>query len=246
MYLARTNRGERTKLEIIRVATSSFLEEGYSSTTVSKLCKILNISPGNFTFYFPTKDNLLAVLAELLCDFQWRLMEEEAQEGLSSVMAICLELATMASICDENEIARDFYVSAYKSPLCLDLIRKNDAHRTMEVFKAYCPDWTIEQFAEAELLVSGIEYATLTAVGGPVPMKARISGALNQILSIFNVPEEARSTKIEQVLAMDYPGIGRRMFQDFKTFVNETYVVQWTTKYCISEIRNVTKWKPQQ
>ena len=38
---------------------------------------------------------------------------------------------------------------------------KNDAERSKEVFKDYCPDWTDENFAEAEVLVSGIEYATL-------------------------------------------------------------------------------------
>lgn len=37
----------------------------------------------------------------------------------------------------------------------LDIIRKNDAERSKEVFK----DWTDENFAEAEVLVSGIEYA---------------------------------------------------------------------------------------
>ena len=211
-----------TRLDIIKCGTTMFLEQGYSQTSPRLVCEALDISTGNLTYYFPTKEHLLCELVDKLCKYQWKLMEEKAQEGFSSIMAICLELATMTAMCDGDAIARDFYESAYKSPFCLELIRKNDAHRAMEVFKTYCPDWTVEQFAAAELLVSGIEYATLTAVGGPVFLEARIAGALNQILSIYHVPAETRSTKIARVLSMDYRGIGRRMLQDFKTFVNET------------------------
>lgn len=211
-----------TRLDIIKCGTTMFLEQGYSMTSPRQICDALDISTGNLTYYFPTKEHLLCELVDKLCKFQWKLMDEIAQDGLSSIMAICLELAAMAAMCDGDEIARDFYESAYKSPLCLEFIRKNDVERAMEVFKAYCPDWTTEHFAGAELLVSGIEYATLTAGGGPVSLEVRIAGALNQILSIYNVPAEIRIMKIDQVLSMDYRGIGRQMLQDFKTFVNET------------------------
>lgn len=52
------------------------------------------------------------------------------------------------------------------------------------VFGEYRPDWTDAQFAEAEMLVSGIEYATLMTAGDPVSLEARITSALNNILTI--------------------------------------------------------------
>ena len=48
-----------TQLEIIRVASRKFLEEGYGSTTVSAMAKDLDISPGNLTFHFPTKEHMV-------------------------------------------------------------------------------------------------------------------------------------------------------------------------------------------
>lgn len=214
-----------TKLDIIRCASELFFEQGYSATSPKNICEALDISTGNLTYYFPTKEHLLAVFTEMLCDFQQDMMEQEAHEGVSSVLATCLELTTMAAMCEESEIAKDFYLSSYTSPLCLSIIRKNDAKRNKRVFKEYCPDWSDEQFAEAEIIVSGIEYATLMTTHDPVSLEARITGALNNILMVYCVPEEIRTTKIQKALSTDYRKIGQRVLREFKTFIakeNET------------------------
>ena len=79
-----------------------FLERGYTDTSIKAISDQLGISTGNLTFYFPAKEHLLAVLVEMLCDFQWKLMERNVDEGNSSLMAMCLELPAMAAICEEN------------------------------------------------------------------------------------------------------------------------------------------------
>lgn len=219
--MARISKSQLTKLEIIQVATRMFLERGYTKTTTAAICNELEMSKGNLTFHYPTKEHLLAVLVDMLCEFQWKLMEHEADEGISSVMAVCLELMSMASACEENEVAKDFFISAYSSPVTLDIIRKNDAERAKKVFADYCENWTDEQFAEAEILVSGIEYATLMTTDDTVPLDVRITGALNQILTIYNVPEELRKIKIQKVVAMDYRNIGKRILNEFIEYVEK-------------------------
>ena len=210
-----------TKLEIIKTATSMFLEVGYSKTSPQMIAKELGISTGNLTYYYPTKEHLLAVLTDLLCKFQWKLMEYEAGEGMSLLLSICLELMTMAAACEESEVAKDFFVSTYQSPKCLEIIHNNDTARAKEVFAEYCTDWIDEQFREAEILVAGIEHATLNAIDKTVPLEIRISGALNAIMTIYNVPEEIRRIKIDKVLAMDYRSIGKRIFNEFKEYVEK-------------------------
>ena len=198
-----------------------FLDYGYTATSVKMVCDELKISKGNFTFYFPSKDDVLAELVEMLCGFQWKLMGEEADDGISSLLALCFELVTMASACEQSEVAKDFFVSTYQSPVCLKIIQKNDAQRAKEVFAEYCPDWTDEQFHEAETLVSGIEYATLNAIDETVHLETRITGALNAVMMIYNVPEEIRKRKIEKALALDYRSMGKRIFDEFKTYVEQ-------------------------
>ncbi len=210
---------ESTKNKILRVSTTMFLEVGYSKTSPQMIAKELKVSTGNLTYYYPTKEHLLAVLTDLLCKYQWKLIKDEADDGISSLLALCFELMTMAAACEESEVAKDFFVSTYQSPKCLEIIHNNDTARAKEVFAEYCPDWTDEQFREAEILVAGIEHATLNAIDKTVPLETRISGALNTIMTIYNVPEEIRKMKIEKVLAMDYRSIGKRIFNEFKEYV---------------------------
>ena len=219
--MARIDKGALTKIEIITEATKQFLEKGYTNTSANAVAKALGMSQGNLTFHYPTKEHLLAILVDMLCDFQWKRMEQEANDGVSSIMAICLELTSMASACESDDTIKDFFLSAYSSPLSLDIIRRNDARRAKEVFRAYRSDWTDEQFAEAEILVSGIEYATLMTAGDPVPLETRIAGALNNILGIYGVPEETRQIKLQKVFAMDYITLGKRVLDEFKQYVTD-------------------------
>ena len=212
---------ESTKNKILRVSTTMFLEVGYSKTSPQMIAKELKVSTGNLTYYYPTKEHLLALLTDLLCKYQWKLIKEEADDGMSSLLALCFELMTMAAACEESEVAKDFFVSTYQSPKCLEIIHNNDTARAKEVFAEYCSDWTDEQFREAEILVAGIEHATLNAIDKTVPLETRISGALNTIMTIYNVPEEIRRIKIEKVLAMDYRSIGKRIFNEFKEYVEK-------------------------
>ncbi len=210
-----------TKLEIIRTASHMILENGYSATSVRSICSKLDIGLGHMSFYFPTKEHLLAELTVMLCNFQWKLMKEEADDGVSLLLALCLELMSMASAAEENEIARDLFISSYTSPLTLEIIRKNDAARAKTVFAEYCRDWSDEQFTEAEALVSGIEYATLMTTKTSSSLDVRISGALDTIMLIYNVPPEIRQKKIKKVLSMDYKKIGGRIFKEFKQYIND-------------------------
>ena len=106
--------------------------------------------------------------------------------------------------------------------MTLKIIRENDTERSKEVYKDYCKGWTDEEFAEAEILVSGIEYATLMSLDEHVSLETRISGALDKILIIYGVPEDLRKTKIKKALSYDYKHIGERIFKEFKEYVDKT------------------------
>ena len=218
--MARKKVNNAIKMAMVCVANRMFLERGFSNTSVKAIAQELGISTGHITFYYPTKEHLLALLVEKLCDFQWQMMNQTVDEGKTSLMAICLELIAMAAICEENEIAKDFYLSSYTNPMCLEIIRKSDTRRAKEVFGEYCTGWNEEDFAEAETLVSGIEYATLMTTPASASLETRIAGALNQIMTLYNVPEEVRKMKIDKVLAMDYERIGRRIFTEFTEYID--------------------------
>ena len=186
------------------------------------VARALDISTGNLTFHFPTKEHLLAELVDMLCAFNWEQMQKEADDGVSSVLALCLKLTAMAGACTDDQVIKDFFLSSYASPLCLEVIRKHDAQRAKEIFKNDLADWTDEQFAEAEILVSGIEYATLMTVGDPVSFETRLTGALHAILGIYRIPEQTRNIKIQKVFSMDYRNIGKQTIVRFREYVENS------------------------
>jgi AcrR family transcriptional regulator len=210
-----------TRLEIIKLAAHLFIEEGYSKTTFARVARELDLSTGNITFYFPSKDHLLAVLVEEMFDFQTWLMEYEAKEGASSLLSYCLELTSIAAACEDDEVTKDFFSSAYKSPLILDLIRENDTEKTRSVFAQYRPDWTDEDWRATENIVSGIEYATIMTCENDTPLDKQIDKALDSIMMLYGVPEELRRQKIEKVLSMDYRSIGQRILRGFKEYIDK-------------------------
>ena len=214
-------RANTTKYEIIQIGTRLFLEKGYSATTPKRICDELDISTGNLTYYFPTKEHLLAVLVKMLCDFQWKSVKDMVQEGKSSVRAICMELICMAAMCEENPIAKDLFTSAYASAMCLEIIRKNDTARAKTVFGTFCPDWSHEQFAQAEIIVSGIEYAVLMDTHDPVTLENRLGIALDQILKVFQVPGPLRKEEIDRALSVDYRRFSTMELDLFKEFVEQ-------------------------
>ena len=210
-----------TKLEIIKLAAHLFIEEGYSKTTFARVARELDLSTGNITFYFPSKDHLLAVLVEEMFDFQTWLMEYEAKEGASSLLSYCLELTSIAAACEDDEVTKDFFSSAYSSSMILDLIRENDTEKTKAVFGSFCPEWTDEDWRATENIVSGIEYATIMTCEDDTPLAKQIEKALDSILMLYGVPEELRRQKIDKVLAMDYRGIGKRILNGFKEYIDK-------------------------
>lgn len=218
--MARENK-INTRLEIIQVATRLFLERGYTNVLVSDIVGEIGISKGNLTFYFPTKEHLLAELIHQLCNFQWELMGKTAAEK-NSLTAYLLEITAMTASCCENTVARELYVSAYTSQLSLEIIRENDTRKTKRIFAEYCPDWTNGDFIIAEGIASGIEYALFT--GRQEPGSAadrRIAAGLNAIMMVYHVPEEVRREMIEDVLNMDYRLMGREMLEEFGQYVEE-------------------------
>ena len=210
-----------TRLQIIQLATKLFTEEGYSNTSFSKIAKILDLSTGNITFYFKSKEYLLAQLVVELLAFQDLMIEQATDEGKSSLLAYCLELTSIVAICEENEPIRDFFTASYTSPITLSLIRENDTQKTKDVFGQFRPDWTDAQWVATENVVSGIEYATIMTREVDTPLPMQIERTLNAIMLLYGVPSELRKAKIEKVLAMDYRALGCRILAEFKEYIEK-------------------------
>ena len=178
---------------------------------------------------------MLATLVQMMIDFQWKEMEAQTDEGASSLLAYCLELTTLVAISEEFLQMQDFLFAAYTHSMTLSLIQANDVEKIKRVFADYTYGWDEEMFIETETLISGIEYASLVHTESIASTPKRIEGALNTILSMFDIPRDVRKAKIEKVLSMDYRAIGRKVYEGFKKYVTDT------NEHALEEILKSTK-----
>ena len=233
--MGRNRKPTPTKAVIIKAASELFFEKGFSKTTSTEVCKKADISTGNLTFYFPTKEHILAVLVKMMIDFQWREMEAQTDEGKSSLLAYCLELSTLAAIGDEFPEMKDFITAAYAHPMTLDLIRANDTEKIKRVFDKYTENWSNEKYIAVEAIITGIEYSTVMRTAHSASLEQSIEGALDTVMSLFGVPIKQRRAKLAKVLAMDYRAIGRKVYGAIKKYVTET------NEQALEEVLSYTK-----
>lgn len=210
------------KYDIIKTASKYIFSIGYSNTSPKMIAEKLKISPGNITHYFPSKEHLLCTIVEMLCDFQWKMFESSSAKGFGSIGSICMEMMTVATGCEQSEVARDFFSAAFESELCRNYLRGNHVARAKIIFAKECEGWTDQDFEQAELMVMGLQYSTIAASDANIPLKVKISGALDRVLDIYRVDERVRKQEIEKVMNMDYESISKQVLSAFIAYVDKT------------------------
>lgn len=209
------------KLQIVAVGTKMFLENGFTGTSSAMLANELGISKGNLTFHFPTKEHLLYELVKMLTDFQWNIIVEMENKKMSNLERYCAEIAIQIAICEENEVARDFYLSAYSSPMTFAHIKEWTYKKNFGIFHDRLPEWTIRDFNDVENLTSAIEGGIIREqCTERFTLERKIRVTLDNLLKIYNVEEEERTRVIDEILKMDYRKEGRRVLTKFVEYVN--------------------------
>ena len=209
-----------TKYEILQCATKLFIEKGYTSTYVTSIASELGISTGNLTFHFPTKEHILAELINELLTLPRREEERAVKGEHALMMGYLLELAMFASVCQNNPNIKDLIVSAYTRPMSLEIIRESDTKRAMQIFGKYCPDWEETDFIQTENVVSGIEYAMFMPENTQkLSFEQRVSGSLDAIMKVYEIPKDIRDGTIAEIMALDYSSMGNCVFDEFCNYI---------------------------
>lgn len=75
--------GQETAQRILDVARQLFMEEGHSKLTMRRIAKAAGMSPGNLSYYYPTRADLLADLLQYVIDGyirQFETLRDEASD----------------------------------------------------------------------------------------------------------------------------------------------------------------------
>lgn len=211
-----------TKYEILYLATKFFLEKGYTNSYVTTMAKTLHISTGNLTFWFPTKEHILAEMVKELCSFQIYTEVEKKDREYALLIDYLFELTMFASVCEENPNIKDLVIASYTQPLPLAVIRANDTERSKRTFAEFCMEWSDTEFIQAENVASGIECAMfMTENAEKLTFEQRVTSGLDAIMKVYEVPKDIRQSVLKEVMAMDYRSGGKHVFETFCDYVEK-------------------------
>ena len=98
-----------TRQAIIDVALKKFLSNGFNKTSAKMICDEVGISPGNLTFWFPTKADILLEFTKKIMEYHKKFIEGFKSKGAENLYIYCLEIVVQTAMCEERENIRDIY-----------------------------------------------------------------------------------------------------------------------------------------
>lgn len=219
--MAAKRREQVTREQLIRDAIKVFFELGYSGASLRRLSRELDVSGGTLTHQFPTKDHLLLELVKGMTVFQWQMTTDMENAGTAPLLAYALEIAIQTAMCEENAAAKELYIAAYTSPLCVAHIKEWAHKKAHQLFRDWHPGWTLRDYRWVENATTAVELSALTEpCTQEYTLAEKIRVTVDCLLKIYEIPETDRRATIETILAMDYSTLGRETMEQFIQQIN--------------------------
>ncbi|MCD7739214.1 MAG: TetR/AcrR family transcriptional regulator [Lachnospiraceae bacterium] len=199
MAKGKGKQGELTRQMIVNAAAESFLEKGFTNTTIRHIITKLGINAGTFTAYFRTKEDVLYELVNLVLEQQFAVSEKlVAGRTDDKILLYAVETVLQLYIVEMNENLRDVYYNAYSLPKTSALIQQRVTGKVETIFRDELPQLKSKDFYLLEIATGGIMRGFMI-----VPcniwfsMDVKVGAFLKNTLRLFYVSDE----KIEETLA---------------------------------------------
>ena len=211
-----------TKLEITQVAMRMFLEKGFTGTSAKAISNELNISTGNLTFYYPTKEHILLELTKEITQFHTKSIDKIFKKEKNDLYSYCWEVTAQIVLCEENEQAKDIYLAIYSHPLTLQYVKDWTAEKNQKILGERLSDWTYERFRRVENVTCCIERSALTeSCTESYTIEEKIRLILTCLLKIYDIGYEEREKVIKEILETDYRKMGHDLLKQLTKYVEK-------------------------
>lgn len=154
--MAITEAGLAAKKRILRVCVKLFLEQGYKKTRISDIVQQAKVSNSVFQRIFRAKDGVLTELVQFMYENQFRMARSTTGVKLPPIYVYAVETAIQMTLTELNENLREIYIEAYTHEEALDYIQRATAKELYQIFGAYQPELTEQDFYVLDLGTSGL------------------------------------------------------------------------------------------
>ena len=200
------------KKRILAVCIRLFLEQGYKKTTVSEIVKKAEVSNSSFQNIFRAKDGVLTELVEFMFGSQFAAARAVTEAGLAPAYIYAVETAIQLTLTELNENLREIYIEAYTHREASAYIFRETAKELHEIFGAYQPELTCQDFYSLEIGTSGIMYSYMAyPCDEHITLEKKIESFLSISLSAYKVPEQEQREIIGFIRGLDIRKISEKI-----------------------------------
>ncbi len=208
---------------ILNAAARSFLENGFTNTTIRQITAKAGINSNSFSGYFRTKEDVLYELVDMVLGQQFsvtqKLLEGKTEDKLLFYAA---ETVLQLHIVEMSEALRDVYSAAYSLPKTSDLIQKTITGKWEYIFKEHLPELETKDFYKLEIATGGIMRGFMTVPCNMwFTMDQKVEAFLECSFRMYKVSDEKIREAIEFVKQFDFPTIARQTISSILKFTEE-------------------------
>ncbi len=214
---------QRSKQQVLNAAARSFLQNGFTNTTLKDICNGAGIRSGSFNSYFKTKEDVLYDLVGLVLGQQFS-VSQKLLEGKTTdkLLFYAVETVLQLHIVEMSESLRDVYSAAYSLPKTSDLIQQTITSKWEYIFKEHLPDLETKDFYKLEIATGGIMRGFMTVPCNMwFTMDQKVASFLECSFRMYKVSDEKISEAIEFVKQFDFKDIAKQTIDALMFFLEQ-------------------------
>ncbi len=221
---------DETKRKILTACVRLFLEEGYKSTSVSRIVEEAGVARGSYLNLFPTKDKILLDLTESMFGGQFDVARSIANKQLPPVYAYAVETALQLTLTELNENLREIYIEAYSQPDTAEFIYLHTTAELKQIFGANFPDYSESDFYEMEIGSAGLMRNYMARKCDiHFPLERKLSRFLTEAMRVYLVPEEEQKKVLAFIGSIDIREIATKVMHRLFAMLEMKYDFKLST-----------------
>lgn len=212
---------ESNKQQILYAAAISFLELGYTATTIKKIAADAKTNTGTLQNIFKTKDDILSDIVSYVLEGQFD-TTAKFLEGITDdkILFYAAETTLQLYMAESSENIRNLYAAAYSLPKTTGIIQNTITKKLEYIFKEQLPEMETKDFYLLEIASGGImRNFMMVPCDMWFTMDQKVAAFLETTLRVYCVPEEKIEEAVKFVSQFDYEKIAKETIDAMLTFL---------------------------
>lgn len=212
---------ESNKQQILYAAAISFLELGYTATTIKKIAADAKTNTGTLQNIFKTKDDILSDIVSYVLEGQFD-TTAKFLEGITDdkILFYAAETTLQLYMAESSENIRNLYAAAYSLPKTTGIIQNTITKKLEYIFKEQLPEMETKDFYLLEIASGGImRNFMMVPCDMWFTMDQKVAAFLETTLRVYCVPEEKIEEAVKFVSQFDYEKIAKETINAMLTFL---------------------------